>query len=179
MFAFAICDRRRANGHQGKATAPSARLFLARDRIGKKPLFYYQDDEQLIFGSEIKAILAHPGVRPRVNRAVVPLYLTYGYVPSPATFFEDIYELPPGHTAIVEDGSVSVNRYWEIPRHQVVEPEHSETEYFQRVRDSFEDAVKSRLVSDVPLGAFLSGGRRRHDATARPSGQHVCCRLCR
>jgi asparagine synthase (glutamine-hydrolysing) len=158
MFAFAICDRRKSKDHQGTANARSARLFLARDRIGKKPLFYYEDDEQLIFGSEIKAILAHPAVRPRVNRAVVPLYITYGYVPSPATFFEDIYELPPGHTAIVEDGSVSFNRYWEIPRHQVVEPEHSETEYFQQVRDSFEDAVKSRLVSDVPLGAFLSGG---------------------
>ena len=126
MFAFAICDRRRANGHQGKATAPSARLFLARDRVGEKPLFYFLDEEQLIFGSEIKAILAHPGVRPRVNRAVVPLYFTYGYVPSPATFFEDIYELAPGHTAIVEDGSVSVSRYWELPRDPVIEPVHSE-----------------------------------------------------
>ena len=158
MFAFAICDRRKSKDHQGKARAPSSRLFLARDRVGKKPLFYFLDEEQFIFGSEIKAILAHPAVRPRVNRAVVPLYLTYGYAPSPATFFEDIYELPPGHTAIVDKGGVSVSRYWELPRDSVTEPAHSEAEYFQQVRDHFEDAVKSRLVSDVPLGAFLSGG---------------------
>jgi asparagine synthase (glutamine-hydrolysing) len=155
MFAFAICDRRKPKDHRGKAKGPSARLFLARDRVGEKPLFYFFDEEQFIFGSEIKAILAHPAVRPRVNRAVVPLYLTYGYVPSPETFFEDIYELPPGHTAIVENGSVNVSRYWQLARDRVIEPVHAEAEYFQQVRDYFEDAVRSRLVSDVPLGAFL------------------------
>jgi asparagine synthase (glutamine-hydrolysing) len=158
MFAFAICDRRTPGAHQGKRVAASARLFLARDRVGKKPLYYYQDEERLIFGSEIKAILAHPAVRPRVNRAVVPLYLAYGYVPSPFTFFEDIYELPPGSTAIVGDGTVTVRQYWEVPRDHVLEPVLSEAEYFQQVRDYFEDAVRARLISDVPLGAFLSGG---------------------
>jgi asparagine synthase (glutamine-hydrolysing) len=158
MFAFAVCDRRPLKDSRGNVRAPSTRLFLARDRVGKKPLFYFQDEDQLVFASEIKAILAHPTVRPRVNRAVVPLYLAYGYVPSPATFFEDIYELPPGYTAMVEDGTVTVSQYWEIPREQSIEPMLCEADYFQQVRDTFEDAVSARLVSDVPLGAFLSGG---------------------
>ncbi|MGE5215440.1 MAG: asparagine synthase (glutamine-hydrolyzing) [Chloroflexota bacterium] len=151
MFAFAIYDRR-------KERRPRPRLFLARDRLGKKPLYYYRDGERLIFGSEIKAILAHAGVRPRVNRAVIPLYLAYGYTPSPFTFFEDIHELPPGHMLLVEDGEVAVRRYWSVPREPDSAPRLSESEYFQQVNEHFEEAVRLRLTSDVPLGAFLSGG---------------------
>jgi len=151
MFAFAVYDRR-------KEGAPRPRLFLARDRLGKKPLYYYQDGERLIFGSEIKAILVHAGVRPRVNRAVIPLYLAYGYAPSPCTFFEAIRELPPGHMLLVEDGDVILRRYWSVPREPDSAPRHSESEYFGQVRERFEEAVRLRLISDVPLGAFLSGG---------------------
>lgn len=87
MFAFAIYDRRQERKpRQGNLNAPP-RLFLARDRLGKKPLYYYQDEERLIFGSEIKALLAHPAVPATVNRPMIPLYLTYGYVPGPGTFF--------------------------------------------------------------------------------------------
>ncbi|HWH75895.1 MAG TPA: hypothetical protein VNT76_00940, partial [Candidatus Binatus sp.] len=134
MFAFAIFDCRK-NG------AARPRLFLARDRLGKKPLYYYQDAERLIFGSEIKAILAHAGVRPTVNRDVIPLYLTYGYAPSPLTFFENIRELPAGHTLLVEDGDVMVRRYWSVPREPCSAPEVSESEYLQQVRQRFEEAV--------------------------------------
>jgi asparagine synthase (glutamine-hydrolysing) len=151
MFAFAIYDCR-----ENSAFRP--RLLLARDRLGKKPLYYYQDDERLIFGSEIKAILAHAEVRRQVNRSVIPLYLTYGYAPSPLTFFENIHELPAGHTLHVEDGDVVVRRYWSVPREPCSEPEFAESEYVERLREGFEEAVRSRLVSDVPIGAFLSGG---------------------
>jgi len=158
MFAFAIYDSRKREKLGGKDSKSRPRLFLARDRVGKKPLYYYQDDERLIFGSEIKALLAHPSVHARVNRPVIPLYLTYGYVPSPFTFFEDICELPPGHTLTITDGDVAIRSYWEIPRDCGNEPALSEAEYFRLVREHFEEAVKVRLISDVPLGAFLSGG---------------------
>ena len=158
MFAFAIYDCRKQERPRNKDSRHRPRLFLARDRVGKKPLYYYQDDERLIFGSEIKALLAHSSVRPRVNRSVIPLYLTYGYVPSPHTFFEDICELPPGHTLTVTDGEVKVHPYWEVPRDGGAEAALSEEEYLRQVREHFEEAVKVRLVSDVPLGAFLSGG---------------------
>ncbi len=149
MFAFAIYDSRKCG---------TARLFLARDRLGKKPLYYHQDAERLIFGSEIKAILANADVRPSVNRAVMPLYLAYGYVPSPLTFFENIRELPPGHILLVDGDSVVIRRYWSAPRELVSAPRLSESEYLQQVRERFEEAVRLRLTSDVPLGAFLSGG---------------------
>jgi len=110
MFAFAIYDRRQGAGHRGAGAHP--RMVLARDRVGKKPLYYYQDEERVIFGSEIKAILAHPSVRARVNRTVIPLYLAYGYVPSPFTLFEDIYELPPGHMLSFGDGKIAIRQFW-------------------------------------------------------------------
>lgn len=158
MFAFAIYDCRRGAARGRGCSMPSSRLFLARDRLGKKPLYYYQDDDRLIFGSEIKAILAHSSVRPKMNRTVIPLYLTYGYVPSPFTFFEDIHELPPGNILLVDDGAPTLRQYWQVPRTSVSEPSPSESDYFQQVREHFEDAVRVRLTSDVPLGAFLSGG---------------------
>jgi asparagine synthase (glutamine-hydrolysing) len=151
MFAIAIYDRR-------KKSPARPRLFLARDRLGKKPLYYCQDDERLIFGSEIKAILAHAEVRPKVNRNVIPLYLTHGYAPGPITFFENIRELPPGHSLLVEDGEVSLRRYWRVPRELNSAPELAEAEYLQQVRESFEQAVRLRLVGDVPVGAFLDSG---------------------
>src|SRR5262245_20068412 len=156
MFAFAIYDRRKQEKLTNKDSRP--RLLLARDRLGKKPLYYYQDDEQLIFGSEIKSLLAHPAVHPRVNRPVIPLYLTYGYVPSPWTFFEDICELPPGHTLTIVDGEANLRRYWEVPVDAGDKPPLSDDEYVRLVREHFEEAVRVRLLSDVPLGAFLSGG---------------------
>ena len=157
-FAFAIYDRREGRKSRDGNLNVHPRLFLARDRLGQKPLYYYQDEQRLIFGSEIKALLAHPAVPARVNRPMIPLYLTYGFVPSPYTFFEGICELEPGHALTVADGDVAMRHYWEVPHGPGSESMLSEKDYLRRVRDDFEHAVRVRLVSDVPLGAFLSGG---------------------
>jgi asparagine synthase (glutamine-hydrolysing) len=159
MFAFAIYDGRpQATRRCGQPSANSDRLFLARDRVGKKPLYYYHDTACFIFASEIKAILAHPHVSRRINRHVIPLYLAYGYIPAPDTIFEGIYELPPGHTLTVENGQIIVRQYWEVPHAAVADDQLCEQECRARLRELLEAAVRKRLSSDVPLGAFLSGG---------------------
>ena len=157
MFALAIYDSRSANNGSADCGGKTSRVLLARDRIGKKPLYYYRDENRIIFGSEIKAILAHPSVQGDVHHSILPLYLTYGYVPAPYTFFKNIYELPPGHKLVVQHCEVAIEQYWKLPP-QDVGIELSEKQYVERLRELFEDAVKVRLVSDVPLGAFLSGG---------------------
>jgi asparagine synthase (glutamine-hydrolysing) len=156
MFALAIYDSRVATGSSLRF-GNSSRLLLARDRVGKKPLYYYRDESRIIFGSEIKAILMHPSVERAVRRESLPLYLTYGYVPGPYTFFENIYELAPGHKLVVQHGEVAIEQYWQPPL-QGVDTELSEKRYIGRLRELFEEAVRVRLVGDVPLGAFLSGG---------------------
>jgi asparagine synthase (glutamine-hydrolysing) len=158
MFALGIYDSRSAKNGSVDGFRETSRLLLARDRVGKKPLFYYRDDARIIFASEIKAILADPSVKPRVRRDVLPLYLSYGYVPAPNTFFENIYELGPGHKLVVQNGEVDIDRYWKLPPQIVSDTALSEKQYVDRVRELLEDAVRVRLVSDVPLGAFLSGG---------------------
>jgi len=158
MFAFGIYDSRSADNGSVDCVRKRSRLFLARDRVGKKPLYYYRDEDRIIFGSEIKAILAHPSVHRRVNRSVLPLYLSYGYVPAPYTFFEDIYELPPGHTLTVQGCEVKISQYWEFPARPTSDSALTERQYIEGLRELFEQAVKIRLISDVPLGAFLSGG---------------------
>lgn len=157
MFAFAIYDSRRNQGDHDKTSSTGPRLFLARDRVGKKPLYYYHDEHRLIFASEIKAILAHPQTPRQVNRQVIPLYLAYGYVPAPQTIFAGIQELPPGHTLLADKGKIKVTEYWDIPCVQ----EHSLSsldKYIADLRELLTEAIRLRLVSDVPLGAFLSGG---------------------
>jgi asparagine synthase (glutamine-hydrolysing) len=150
MFAFAVWDGR----HE--------RLVIARDRLGKKPLFYAFDGARLVFGSEIKAIFADPAVPRRLDPDAIPAYLTFGYVPTPRTFFEGVRVLPPGHVLVFEPGGEPViERYWEPPLTGVSGGAHldlSLDEAARRVRSTLEDAVRRRLVSDVPLGAFLSGG---------------------
>ena len=158
MFALAIYDSRPAKKGAAECFRGSARLLLARDRVGKKPLYYYRDDARIIFGSEIKAILADPSVKAQVRRSALPLYLSYGYVPAPDTFFKNISELPPAHRLVVENGNLSVDRYWQPPRQNFADPAISENQYIEQLRELFEEAVRVRLVSDVPLGAFLSGG---------------------
>jgi asparagine synthase (glutamine-hydrolysing) len=150
MFAFAVWDGR----HE--------RLILGRDRVGKKPLFYAFDGIRLVFGSEIKSIFADPDVPRRLDPEAIPAYLTFGYVPTPRTFFEGVRSLPPGHVLVFEPGGEPVvERYWEPPLADVNAGPHldlSLEEAAKRVRSTLEDAVRRRLVSDVPLGAFLSGG---------------------
>lgn len=144
MFAFAIWD------------AKKQRLFIARDRLGIKPLYYRLTPESLVFGSEIKVVLAD-GTQPEFNRRVLPEYLAFGYVSGNDTFYGDVLKLMPGHTMEVGlDGHVSIEPYWDLP--VINEDSNGETYYIEKYRDLLEQAVNSHLMSDVPLGVFLSGG---------------------
>jgi asparagine synthase (glutamine-hydrolysing) len=149
MFAFAVWDERRR------------RLMLGRDRVGKKPLFYRAADGRLVFASEIKALFADPATPRRLDEHAIPAYLTFGYIPTPYTFFEGIRSLPPGHViAFKPGGEPVIERYWEppLPAANGERLELSPSEAATEVRLRLQDAVRRRLVSDVPLGAFLSGG---------------------
>lgn len=144
MFAFALWDGRKKT------------LFLARDRFGKKPLYYAFFDNQFIFGSELKAVLKHPSARRRIDPASVSKYLAYEYVPSPHTIFRDIHKLPAGSKLILKDGKVQVSRYWDL-RFDRTRPRGLE-ETKRRLVELLKESVRKRLISDVPLGVFLSGG---------------------
>lgn len=159
MFAFAIWDRRRR------------RLLLARDRIGIKPLYLYRDAEKLLFASEPKAILAYPGFRPELDHAALEDYLAYGVVPGPRSIFRGITKLPPGHTLVAEPGRLGAapRRYWRLR----FEPDETLTaeDWQEAVQDKFEDAVRSHMIADVPVGAFLSGGLDSSAVVAAASRQ--------
>ncbi len=143
MFAFAVWD------------AKSQALFLARDRLGVKPMYYAVRGGRLLFASEMKALLAHPDVPRRLNAKAVDDFLTYLYVPAPQTIFEDINELPPAHWLEWKNGKARVERYWDA----LPEPaEAPASQLAEELRGQLDRAVRLRLVSDVPLGAFLSGG---------------------
>jgi asparagine synthase (glutamine-hydrolysing) len=145
MFAFAIWD------------APRRRLFLARDRLGKKPLYYWRGSGALVFASEIKALLCHPGPGRAVDWPALHHYLAYGYTPAGRSAFAGIMKLPPGHTATLDGDSFAARRYWSLPG-EASPIRLAPTELAQRLRDEIREAVRLRLESDVPLGAFLSGG---------------------
>ena len=148
MFGFAIWDRR------------ERKLFLARDRVGKKPLHYSLAGDTLVFGSEIKSILQHPDIAREVNIEAISDFLSFGYVPDPQTAFRGITKLPPGHTLTFKNGRLSTRCYWDFDYRQADEAEYGRDEsyYVERLRELIAESVKLRLVSDVPLGAFLSGG---------------------
>jgi|SRR5271165_485720 len=146
MFAFAIWDRR------------TRVLFAARDRLGIKPFYYRWDGASFLFGSEIKAILAYPGIRAEFNRGTLAEYLAFGYISGPETMFAGIRKLVPGHTLEVsERGEPRIERYWDLTTEVDHEPRPREY-YVRTYRELLEDAVESHLMSDVPLGMFLSGG---------------------
>ena len=146
MFAFAIWDR------------PRRRLYIARDRLGIKPLYYYYDGKTLLFGSEIKAILAHPGVQPEFNRGVLAEYLAFGYITGAQTMYAGIRKLLPGHILTLdEEGQLETSPYWDLD--VIVDGGDRPSEYYvSRYRGLLEECVSSHLMSDVPLGVFLSGG---------------------
>jgi asparagine synthase (glutamine-hydrolysing) len=143
MFAFAVWDKNRRE------------LVLARDRLGVKPLYYYAKDEKLVFASEIKAILQVPEVEREINPQSLYHYVGYEFVPAPDTMFRNVHKLPPGHYLRYKDGKAEVVRYWDVGFHS--EP-HSREYYEEKMRDMLTESVRKRLVSDVPLGVFLSGG---------------------
>lgn len=145
MFAFVIWDAR------------SRKLFAARDRLGIKPFYYFVDSDRFLFGSEIKTLLAHPGVRAEFNQPVLPEYLAFGYLAGRETFFSGIQKLPPGHTLeIAENGVPQIQEYWELT--PVSGEPRPEKYYVETYRELLEGAVQSHLMSEVPLGMFLSGG---------------------
>jgi asparagine synthase (glutamine-hydrolysing) len=148
MFALAVWD------------AGRGRLVLGRDRLGKKPLYFWTSGGVLVFASEIKAVLAHPAVPRRLYERAIPAYLTFGYVPTPFTFYEGVQSLPPGHVLSMSPGAEPViERYWSPPLRRAGEREDvSLSSAADRVRAGLTAAVERRLVADVPLGAFLSGG---------------------
>ncbi|WP_437190971.1 asparagine synthase (glutamine-hydrolyzing) [Planctomicrobium sp. SH527] len=146
MFAFAVWDNRHG------------RLLLARDRMGQKPLIYRNTGTQLLFASELKALLQAPGVTRQVNPKSIDLFLTYQYIPHPHSIFEGIHKLPPAHVAVWEAGEVTVSRYWEAPYSTVSTKPMSEEDWRKELRETLTEAVRLRMRSDVPIGAFLSGG---------------------
>lgn len=143
MFAIAIWDDEKKE------------LFLARDRIGIKPLYYYYKDGKLIFGSEIKSILEAECVKKEVNLQSMYYYLGYEFVPAPDTMFRNIYKLRQGHYAVFKNGNLNIDKYWDLKfTHEISDEE----EAADRIFNALEKSVKRRLISDVPLGVFLSGG---------------------
>ena len=144
MFAFAIWDERRKE------------LFLARDRVGKKPLLYSQSCDQFLFASEFSALLLHPQVSRNIDARALDYYLSFMCVPAPLTAYKSIRKLEPGHTLRLRNGQVEIKRYWQPDfSHKV---KISEEEAGEQAVALLRDAVKVRLMSEVPLGAFLSGG---------------------
>ena len=154
MFALAIWD------------APRRTLTLARDRLGQKPLLYRPDRGRITFASELKALLALPEAD--VPRVVDPLaidrYLTYGYIPHPGTILQGVYKLPPAHYATWHEGALTLGRYWEPDWD--LEIDRPPAEDAERLRSLMTEAVREQMVSDVPLGAFLSGGSTRRSWSA-------------
>jgi asparagine synthase (glutamine-hydrolysing) len=146
MFAFALWDR------------TNRRLLLARDRLGIKPLYVYRDAEKLLFGSELKAILAHPGVPRTVAPEALEDYFTFGMVPGPHSIFKNIEKIPPGHVLAVKAGNLhqSPRRYWQLRMEP--DPRPSVEQWQDLIRAKVGEAVRLHLIADVPVGAFLSGG---------------------
>jgi asparagine synthase (glutamine-hydrolysing) len=145
MFALAIWDEKRRE------------VYVARDRVGKKPVYYtITPGGTLVFGSEIKSLLEHPDVQREISLEALDAYLTLGYVPDPLSIFRDIHKLPPGHYLTFSNGRLHVQQYWDF----VFEPAESRRpeDYLDELRSLLNESVRLRLISDVPLGAFLSGG---------------------
>ncbi len=152
MFAFAIWDQDRR------------KLFCARDRLGIKPLYYYSNDRFFAFASEIKALLRHPEIQPALEEKLLSEYLAFGYTSGEETLFRGIRKLMPGHTLTLDaaSGRVDIQKYWDVPESTGTESksddDRSETSWIRECRERLEETVRMRLMSDVPLGMFLSGG---------------------
>lgn len=145
MFAFALWDENQR------------RLLLARDHVGQKPLYVYHDEEKLLFGSELKAILAHPNVDRTIDPAAVEDYLAFGVIPRDRCIFRNIRRLQAAHTLLVDNGHVrDQRRYWQLSFRD--EETACDEEWMHRISEAIQDSVRSHLVADVPVGAFLSGG---------------------
>lgn len=161
MFAFAIYDKNQK------------RLLIARDRMGEKPLHYAIVNNHLVFCSEIKGILAFPGFKKEVDSFALRQYMALEYVPAPRSIFAGINKLPPASYLLVENGQIKTKTYWQIPRQ---ENQMGEKEALTRLKELLDESIKLRLISDVPLGVFLSGGIDSSIITAMAS-KHVSHKL--
>ncbi|MFH1957605.1 MAG: asparagine synthase (glutamine-hydrolyzing) [bacterium] len=146
MFAFAIWDKR------------NNKLFIARDRLGIKPLYYFHKNGVFVFGSEIKTILQHPKVKTGVNKSALVEYLNLRYVMAPKTMFKDICKLKQGHFLEIENGKIKIRQYWNIFSKILLNNNKDEAFYIEAYTELLRKSIKRRLISDVPLGAYLSGG---------------------
>ena len=144
MFAFALWDARRR------------RLIVGRDRLGIKPIYVYRDTRRLAFASEAKTLLTLPGVSPQIDPDALPSYLNLGYVTAPQSIFRGVRKLPPASALVVTGDRVEERRYWRIPA--AIDRSLREDEWVERIRARLDEAVRMQMVSDVPIGAFLSGG---------------------
>jgi asparagine synthase (glutamine-hydrolysing) len=144
QFAFALWDAKRG------------RLLAARDRAGEKPLYYHEGSDDIVFASEIKSLLSRADVPRKLDAEALDLFLTYEFVLAPRTIFEGVKKLPPAHAMSIEGGEVSTWAYWRAP--EAVEEGRSEESWARELRETLSTAVRSQMMSDVPLGAFLSGG---------------------
>ena len=149
MFAFAICDLR----------SGTPELFLARDHFGVKPLYYAQHGRRFAFASEVKALLHAPEIESEIDLESLHQYLTFLWVPDPKTMFKGIYKLPAGHCATFRSGELKIRQYWDLsfPPASAHFP-RSEDSLADEVRERFRRSVEAQMVSDVPIGAFLSAG---------------------
>jgi asparagine synthase (glutamine-hydrolysing) len=151
MFAIAIWDDARQQ------------LFLARDHFGIKPLYYCHEGKRLAFASEVKALLHAPDMPRRINFTALHQYLTFLWVPDPLTMFDGIYKLPAGHYAVFKDGALNLVQYWDL---RFPDAGHcfktSEAQLATELGERFSASVRAQMLSDVPLGAFLSAGLQQH-----------------
>lgn len=152
MFAFVVYDMKKNL------------LFGARDRLGEKPFKYYWDNKNFIFASEIKAILSVLKTKPKMDFLAINHFLTLQYVPAPLTGFENIFKLPPGHFFIMKNGKLSINKYWELDYSKKLQ--YSTDEWIDILEEKITSSVKARMISDVPIGSFLSGGIDSSTVTA-------------
>ncbi|MFB6212776.1 MAG: asparagine synthase (glutamine-hydrolyzing) [Candidatus Magasanikbacteria bacterium] len=147
MFAFVIWDSRKKE------------LFGARDHLGIKPFYYGKQNESFYFGSEIKAILAHPEFSKKLQKDNISQYLTFASTPPPKTLFENIKKLPPAQYIVVnQNNEIKTRKYWDPADSNSYEDINTEEEYIQKIRDILRDSIEKQMVSDVPFGCFLSGG---------------------
>jgi len=147
MFSFAIWDKTRRQ------------LFCARDRLGIKPFYYFWDGRTFVFASEIKALFGHPSVSPSLRASALPEYFTFGYGSGEETMFQGIRKLMPGHTMLLDmNREPRIRKYWDVPNPAPEDSSRSDGEWIAETRRRVEESVEMRLMSDVPLGMFLSGG---------------------
>lgn len=149
MFAIALYDRKKDI------------LYLSRDRIGKKPLYYYQNNGELVFASELKSIMKYPYFEKKINTKIIPRFLYQQYINAPESIFEGVYKLEPGSVLSYQRGSVVTWKYWDVAERYQLQVKELEHDYWQakvKLKNLLENAVRLRMMADVPVGLFLSGG---------------------